>query len=109
MRGINYTRRLHTLYIHMLLCRCRSDGSPITSYGDFIEYLMAKSPLIHAVEMDFEGKNVLLYYCGDVVPMCDRPDTSKEYPQPSAYQPQIVRRIATPEVWWKLSNPKKYE
>lgn len=33
-------------------------------YGELIEYLLNKSPDIHALQMDFEGKNIMLYYLG---------------------------------------------
>ena len=45
----------------------RSDGGLVKSYGDFIEYLLRKSPEIHALQMDFEGKNIMLYFLGDTL------------------------------------------
>eukprot|EP00597_Dinobryon_sp_UTEXLB2267_P001362 CAMPEP_0170063494 /NCGR_PEP_ID=MMETSP0019_2-20121128/4338_1 /TAXON_ID=98059 /ORGANISM="Dinobryon sp., Strain UTEXLB2267" /LENGTH=320 /DNA_ID=CAMNT_0010269933 /DNA_START=252 /DNA_END=1216 /DNA_ORIENTATION=- len=42
------------------------DGKSVTSYGDLISYLMEKHSDIQAVEMDFEGRNVLLYFLAGV-------------------------------------------
>lgn len=46
-----------------------STGKLVTTYAQFIEYLLAKDPLgrIHAVELDFEGKNTLLYFVPNAV------------------------------------------
>lgn len=44
-------------------------GDAVREYGDFIEYLLGKSAEVRVVEMDFEGKNILLYYLGACVPL----------------------------------------
>ena len=39
------------------------NGKLVTTYAEFVQYLINKAPMdIHAVEMSFEGKCVLLYY-----------------------------------------------
>lgn len=74
--------------------RRRSDGGLVKSYGDFIEYLLRKSPEIHALQMDFEGKNIMLYFLGDREPLAD----------PCQAKTHVCKGIATPEMWWKLSS-----
>lgn len=63
-------------------------------YGEFIEYLLRKDPNIKAVEMDFEGKNILLYSLGGLQPLRD----------PAEVVPHICRGPATSEHWWRLSQ-----
>jgi len=38
------------------------DGTPISKYEDFIDYLMAKDPNIRKTVLDIEGKNIILFY-----------------------------------------------
>ena len=72
-------------------------------YGDFIEYLMAKGEggIIRAVEMDFEGKNVMLYYLGDGGGVGGGV-TPKSVPE--AFRRHVVRGPATAATWWALSG-----
>jgi len=74
--------------------RTAADGHLVRSYGEFIEYLLAKDPRIGAVEMDFDGKNVMLYFLADVAPLTP----------PGAVAAHICRGPATPASWWKLST-----
>lgn len=40
-------------------------GRPVSEYADLVEFLLAKDPeTVRAVELDFEGKNVLVYSLG---------------------------------------------
>jgi hypothetical protein len=48
------------LFLHRRL----PNGDYVKRYGELIEYLLNKSPDIHPVQMDFEGKNIMLYYLG---------------------------------------------
>jgi hypothetical protein len=43
----------------------------VRTYEDLVEHLMSLHPDIRALEMDFEGKNVLLYWLADRVPLGD--------------------------------------
>ncbi len=88
------------MYVYVCVCRRLSNGNPVTSYGELIEYLMAKSPHIRAVEMDFEGKNIMLYYLGE------RENHTAGIPLDS-YHPQIVRGVVVPDMWWALSTNLK--
>jgi len=54
---------------------------------------MAKHPEIKAVELDFEGKNILLYFLAGRAPLCD----------PVAPLSQTVRGPAQRKHWWLLS------
>ena len=47
------------------------NGLQVRLYGDLIEYLLDKHEDIHALEMDFEGKNVMLYYLAGQIPLND--------------------------------------
>lgn len=73
-------------------------------YAELIEYLMAKDANINALEMDFEGKNIMLYHLGT-----DRDSLSKrQYTiplrDPSLPAELMCRGVATPEHWWNLSQ-----
>jgi len=39
-----------------------ANGKPISKYEDFVSYLMAKNSQIMMTELDFEGKNKVLYW-----------------------------------------------
>jgi hypothetical protein len=55
-------------------CVCRNSAlhrQNIRSYDEFISYLMSLHSEIKGVELDFDGKNILLYYLGDVTPLND--------------------------------------
>ena len=43
-----------------------SDGRPVTTYNDFIEYLLAKDPAILRGWLPFVGKNCVLYRAADI-------------------------------------------
>lgn len=63
-------------------------------YGELIEYLMEKHGDIKALVMDFEGKNVMLYWLADRTPLqC-----------PEDVIPHLTLGLATPAHWWALSN-----
>jgi hypothetical protein len=57
------------IYSKQFPTRMSSSGELVTTYAQFIEFLLAKDPLgrIRAVELDFEGKNVLLYFVPNAV------------------------------------------
>ena len=79
--------------------RLAADGcSSVTTYGSFIEYLLALDPKgqIRAVALDFEGKNVLLYHLG-TPPRTHVGDPDQELLS-------ISRGKADSSVWWHLSN-----
>jgi hypothetical protein len=61
----------------------------LTSQG-----IVAQYEKFGAIEMDFEGKNVMIYYLGDRTPLQD------------VYTPvpHMVRGPAGPQHWWKLSD-----
>jgi hypothetical protein len=40
------------------------DGQAVRSYAQFLDYLQAKSPSIQRKELDFVGRNVVLWHCG---------------------------------------------
>lgn len=46
------------------------------------------------VEMDFEGKNLMIFYLGDRVPLCD----------PFTVMPHVSKGRAQPEHWWGLTD-----
>ena len=54
-------------------------GRPVSDYADLVEYLLSKSPAVRAVELDFEGKNVLLYHLGQCTPLCDPGSVRSHY------------------------------
>jgi len=64
------------IYSRQFPTRVSRTGELVTTYAQFVEYLIAKDPLgrIRAVELDFEGKNILLYYVP--IAVC-------RYPQPT--------------------------
>eukprot|EP01038_Epipyxis_sp_PR26KG_P009435 gene9435-12714_t len=70
--------------------RKTSDGMSVKVYKDFIDYLIAKSDSIKAVQMDFEGRNILLYSIPSYVPIGIQPDT---------IMPLICKGIANYENW----------
>jgi hypothetical protein len=47
-----------------MICRRLPNGDFVKRYGELIEFLLEKSPEIHPLQMDFEGKNIMLYYLG---------------------------------------------
>jgi hypothetical protein len=73
------------------------NGNLVREYAELIEYLLEKDPRINALELDFEGKNILLYFLADRVPLND----------PASVIPQISKGIATKEKWWALSRQTK--
>jgi hypothetical protein len=79
------------LFLFLILCFCRqnTDGSAVKTYEEFISYLCRKNEKIEAVEMDFGGRNILLYYLADIRPLSN----------PEEAIPRIVRGPAKlPEV-----------
>jgi hypothetical protein len=40
----------------------RMNGAPVKSYEDLVSYLLAKDPRIKKARLDFEGRNVCLYF-----------------------------------------------
>ena len=40
------------------------DGQAVRRYAQFLDYLEAKSPSIQRKELDFVGRNVVLWHCG---------------------------------------------
>jgi hypothetical protein len=74
-------------------------GAEVKDYGDLVEYLLAKSSAISCVEMDFEGKNILLYYMGGRTPLTS----------PTGRKPHICRGVATQDLWRSLSTNTKDE
>lgn len=38
------------------------DGQPVMSYDDFLAYLELKDPRIRRQTLDFEGRNIVLYW-----------------------------------------------
>jgi hypothetical protein len=81
----------------MHLFRRLPNGEFVKRYGELIEYLLNKSPEIHPLQMDFEGKNIMLYYLGDRAPLSD-PE------QPLSH---VCKGVASPEMWWELSSSVK--
>ena len=49
----------------------------MTSYADLVQYLLSLSPLVHATQLDFEGKNVLVYYLPESLQPLRDPDTKE--------------------------------
>jgi hypothetical protein len=41
--------------------RVDENGDPVRTYDQFIRYLMSKNESVHCIQLDFEGKNLLLY------------------------------------------------
>lgn len=69
-------------------------GRPVRIYGELIEYLMEKHKDIKALVMDFEGKNVMLYWLAGKTPLeC-----------PEDIIPHSTLGVAAPAHWWALSN-----
>lgn len=55
-------------------CVCRNSAlhrQNIRTYNEFITYLMSLHSDIKGVELDFDGKNILLYFLGDITPLND--------------------------------------
>ncbi len=69
--------------------RFTSSGTHVRTYPELIEYLLTKSNQIHAVELDFDGRNVLLYSLGNVIQKAD----------PIENEPKVTRGLATTEIW----------
>lgn len=42
--------------------RTLADGSPVNTYAEFIDYLLAKSPNIRKTFLPFKGRNQIIYY-----------------------------------------------
>lgn len=70
---------------------------PVRVYGELVEYLLEKHPAIRALEMDFDGKNVLLYYLAGIDPLVN-PEEPIE---------NISKGAATAAIWWRLSKQQK--
>ena len=86
------------------------NGQPVRKYGELIEYLLAKDKGIKALEMDFEGKNVLLYHLGNstINSTCgiQNYELLQQLPlrDPGLKKDLMCRGEAVPAVWWKLSS-----
>lgn len=87
----------HTHYLFVRCSRRLPNGEYVKSYGELIEYLLNKSQDIHPLQMDFEGKNIMLYYLGGRAPLSD----------PQQALTHVCKGVATPEMWWELSNSVK--
>jgi len=76
-------------------------GGHVRAYGEFIDYLLAKDTGIKAVELDFEGKNILLYHLGrgGVIPLVD----------PQKKRHTIVKGPCDEKVWWAMSTKPTVE
>jgi hypothetical protein len=48
----------------LVIFRKKSDGGYVKTYAELIEHLLSKSSDIIPIELDFEGKNVMLFYPG---------------------------------------------
>lgn len=77
------------------------NGDLVRKYGDLIEYLMAKDANIMAIEMDFEGKNVLLYHLG-----ADHGGFTVPLRDPVLPRDLMCRGEATSSLWRAKSNTK---
>ena len=71
-------------------------GGPVKEFGHFIEYLMSLDieKKIAAAQLDFDGKNILLYYLADRVPEMD----------PTMAEVHVCRGSADSAVWWSISR-----
>jgi hypothetical protein len=105
---LNFFSKIYmSIYCLFLLWSYRKlpNGEPVKKYAELIEYLMSKDKDIKALEMDFEGKNILLYHLG-VEPHL-RAVHQQEYiiplRDPSITRDLMCRGPATPEMWWGLS------
>ena len=91
-----------------------SNGEPVRKYGELIEYLMSKDANIHAIEMDFEGKNVLLYHLGYITRSSQDCSTSTMMTVPLRDLELKVdllcrgRGPTGPDHWWNLSLTKAH-
>ena len=100
------------MYSNQFPRRKKKDGTPVRKYGDLIEYLLSKlsycmncqqikGDLTYStfgiVEMDFDGKNLLIYYLADQQPLSD----------PYGVIEHIARGPAKSEHWWKLTDGHK--
>lgn len=74
-------------------------GGPVKEFGHFIEYLVSLDPegKIAAVQLDFDGKNIMLYYLADRVPETD----------PELSEVHVCRGTANSDVWWSISRQSK--
>ncbi len=64
------------------------------SYAQLVEYLLAKHADIRAVELDFDGRNILLYYLPqDVTALVD----------PAEPLQKITRGVATAAIWRNIA------
>ncbi len=55
------------------ICICENNrrsinGSLVRTYEELIAYLLSKDSAIKSLEMNFEGKNILLYHMGELSP-----------------------------------------
>jgi hypothetical protein len=57
------------VYGKMFPSRRHPSGRVVSDYADLVEYLLSKNDSIRALELDFEGKNVLLYYLAETLPL----------------------------------------
>lgn len=80
------------------------------TYADLIEHLIRKNELLQAIEMDFEGKNILLYYPGVSRSMTlSATGSSTAFAEqmqrnPSTAVYKMTRGPATKEIWTAISN-----
>ena len=82
----------------MLLFVRAHEGRSVKSYSDLIEYLLTKSPHIHAVQLDFDGRNVLLHYAPPPTVGADEA-TVRFLVSPAEPEMKVVRGVATKELW----------
>jgi len=57
--------------------RRSASGELVTSYSDLVQYLLSLSPNVHATQLDFEGKNVLVYFLPDSIQPLRDPNTKE--------------------------------
>jgi hypothetical protein len=53
----------------LLFDRKDAEGKRIKKYSDFIEYLLSKHSEIKILQLDFEGRNILLYFLAEFQPL----------------------------------------
>ncbi len=81
----------HNVFALIQCHRKTSEGQPVKKYSELIEYLMAKDPGIKALQLDFEGKNILLYHLADLSDSILR--------DPAMIKHLVCKGPATREIW----------
>ncbi len=81
----------------MLFVRAH-EGRPVKTYSGLIEYLLTKSPHILAVQLDFDGRNVLLHYAPPPAIGADE-ERVRLLVSPAEPEMKVARGVATKELW----------